>query len=95
MGGLDVGPSCQRARGTHWSRVVSRDVGLGLPPGLGGTARCTAVVHPMLAMTLVLTGKTVDAREAQSLGLVDAVAQELLDVEVALGMAAAGGVGVS
>jgi 3-hydroxyacyl-CoA dehydrogenase/enoyl-CoA hydratase/3-hydroxybutyryl-CoA epimerase len=49
---------------------------LGLHPGLGGTARFTRLVNPMQAMTLMLTGKTIDARRAKSLGLVDAVAQE-------------------
>ena len=49
---------------------------LGLHPGLGGTARFTQLVNPMQAMTLMLTGKTIDARRAKSLGLVDAVTQE-------------------
>ena len=49
---------------------------LGLHPGLGGTARFTRLVNPMQAMTLMLTGKTIDARKAKSLGLVDAVAEE-------------------
>src|SRR6478735_9116759 len=49
---------------------------LGLHPGLGGTARFTHLVNPMQAMTLMLTGKTIDARKAKALGLVDAVAQE-------------------
>jgi 3-hydroxyacyl-CoA dehydrogenase/enoyl-CoA hydratase/3-hydroxybutyryl-CoA epimerase len=49
---------------------------LGLHPGLGGTARFTHLVNPMEAMRLMLTGKTIDARRAKSLGLVDAVTQE-------------------
>ena len=49
---------------------------LGLHPGLGGTARFTQLVNPMQAMTLMLTGRTIDARKAKSLGLVDAVTQE-------------------
>ena len=49
---------------------------LGLHPGLGGTARFTRLINPMQAMTLMLTGKTIDARRAKSLGLVDAVTQE-------------------
>jgi 3-hydroxyacyl-CoA dehydrogenase/enoyl-CoA hydratase/3-hydroxybutyryl-CoA epimerase len=49
---------------------------LGLHPGLGGTVRFTRLVNPMQAMPLMLTGKTIDARRAKSLGLVDAVTQE-------------------
>src|SRR4030088_2563624 len=52
------------------------EVMLGLHPGLGGTARFTRLINPMQAMTLMLTGKTIDARRAKSLGLVDAVTQE-------------------
>src|ERR1700716_485941 len=52
------------------------EVRLGLHPGLGGTARFTRLVNPMQAMTLMLTGKTIDARRAKALGLVDAGAQE-------------------
>ena len=52
------------------------EVMLGLHPGLGGTVRFTRLVNPMQAMTLMLTGKTIDARRAKSLGLVDAVTQE-------------------
>ena len=49
---------------------------LGLHPGLGGTARFTRLVNPMQAMTLMLTGRTIDARRAKALGLVDAVCEE-------------------
>src|SRR6202162_2151893 len=49
---------------------------LGLHPGLGGTARFTHLINPMQAMTLMLTGRTIDARRAKALGLVDAVTQE-------------------
>ena len=49
------------------------EIMLGLHPGLGGTAHFTELVNPMQAMTMMLTGKTIDARKAKSLGLVDAV----------------------
>jgi 3-hydroxyacyl-CoA dehydrogenase/enoyl-CoA hydratase/3-hydroxybutyryl-CoA epimerase len=49
---------------------------LGLHPGLGGTARFTALVNPTQSMALMLTGRTIDARRARSLGLVDTVTQE-------------------
>src|SRR5258708_28360900 len=49
---------------------------LGRHPGLGGTVRFPRLVNPMQAMTLMLTGKTIDTRKAKSLGLVDAVTEE-------------------
>jgi 3-hydroxyacyl-CoA dehydrogenase / enoyl-CoA hydratase / 3-hydroxybutyryl-CoA epimerase len=75
-GGLEVALACQSRIAIDGARFGFPEVLLGLHPGLGGTARFTHLVNPMRAMTLMLTGKTIDARAAKSLGLVDAVAQE-------------------
>jgi 3-hydroxyacyl-CoA dehydrogenase/enoyl-CoA hydratase/3-hydroxybutyryl-CoA epimerase len=75
-GGLEVALACQSRIAIDGARFGFPEVMLGLHPGLGGTARFTRLVNPMQAMTLMLTGKTIDARKAKSLGLVDAVAQE-------------------
>ena len=75
-GGLEVALACQMRIAIDDARFGFPEVMLGLHPGLGGTARFTRLVNPMQAMTLMLTGKTIDARKAKSLGLVDAVTQE-------------------
>jgi 3-hydroxyacyl-CoA dehydrogenase/enoyl-CoA hydratase/3-hydroxybutyryl-CoA epimerase len=75
-GGLEVALACQSRIAIDGARFGFPEVMLGLHPGLGGTVRFTQLVNPMQAMTLMLTGKTIDARKAKSLGLVDAVAQE-------------------
>jgi len=75
-GGLEVALACQSRIAIDDARFGFPEVMLGLHPGLGGTARFTALVNPMQAMPLMLTGKTIDARKAKSLGLVDAVTQE-------------------
>jgi 3-hydroxyacyl-CoA dehydrogenase/enoyl-CoA hydratase/3-hydroxybutyryl-CoA epimerase len=75
-GGLEVALACQSRIAIDGARFGFPEVMLGLHPGLGGTARFTRLVNPMQAMTLMLTGKTIDARKAKSLWLVDAVAQE-------------------
>ncbi len=75
-GGLEVALACQSRIAIDGARFGFPEVLLGLHPGLGGTARFTQLVNPMQAMPLMLTGKTIDARRAKSLGLVDAVAQE-------------------
>ncbi len=75
-GGLEVALACQSRIAIDGARFGFPEVMLGLHPGLGGPARFTRLVNPMQAMTLMLTGKTIDARKAKSLGLVDAVAQE-------------------
>jgi 3-hydroxyacyl-CoA dehydrogenase/enoyl-CoA hydratase/3-hydroxybutyryl-CoA epimerase len=75
-GGLEVALACQSRIAIDDARFGFPEVMLGLHPGLGGTARFTQLVNPIEAMTLMLTGKTIDARKAKSLGLVDAVTQE-------------------
>jgi 3-hydroxyacyl-CoA dehydrogenase / enoyl-CoA hydratase / 3-hydroxybutyryl-CoA epimerase len=75
-GGLEVALACQSRIAIDGARFGFPEVMLGLHPGLGGTARFTRLVNPTQAMTLMLTGRTIDARRAKSLGLVDAVAQE-------------------
>jgi 3-hydroxyacyl-CoA dehydrogenase/enoyl-CoA hydratase/3-hydroxybutyryl-CoA epimerase len=75
-GGLEVALACKKRIAISNARFGFPEVMLGLHPGLGGTARFTELVNPMQAMTLMLTGKTIDARRARSLGLVDAVTEE-------------------
>jgi len=75
-GGLEVALACQMRIAISDARFGFPEVMLGLHPGLGGTARFTELVNPMQAMTLMLTGRTIDARKAKSLGLVDAVTEE-------------------
>lgn len=75
-GGLEVALACQMRIAIDDARFGFPEVMLGLHPGLGGAVRFTELVNPMQAMTLMLTGKTIDARRAKSLGLVDAVTQE-------------------
>jgi 3-hydroxyacyl-CoA dehydrogenase / enoyl-CoA hydratase / 3-hydroxybutyryl-CoA epimerase len=75
-GGLEVALACQSRIAIDGARFGFPEVMLGLHPGLGGTVRFTRLVNPLQAMTLMLTGKTIDARKAKSLGLVDAVTEE-------------------
>ncbi|MFL6828211.1 MAG: enoyl-CoA hydratase-related protein, partial [Bradyrhizobium sp.] len=75
-GGLEVALACQMRIAIDGARFGFPEIMLGLHPGLGGTARFTRLINPMQAMTLMLTGRTIDARKAKSLGLVDAITQE-------------------
>ncbi|MFC8344878.1 enoyl-CoA hydratase-related protein [Streptomyces sp. NPDC057280] len=49
------------------------EIKLGVIPGIGGTQRLTRLIGRAKAMDLVLTGRTMDAREAESSGLVSRV----------------------
>ncbi|MGH6740968.1 MAG: 3-hydroxyacyl-CoA dehydrogenase NAD-binding domain-containing protein [Bradyrhizobium sp.] len=75
-GGLEIALACQIRIAIDGARFGFPEVMLGLHPGLGGTARFTRLVSPLQAMTLMLTGRTIDARRAKALGLVDAITQE-------------------
>lgn len=52
------------------------EVGLGLIPGYGGTQRLSRLVGRAKALEMILTGKQIDAEQAQQIGLVNAVAEE-------------------
>ena len=75
-GGLELALACHSRIAIDDARFGFPEVLLGLHPGFGGTARLSHLVNPLEAMTMMLTGKTIDARKAKSLGLVDAVTQE-------------------
>jgi 3-hydroxyacyl-CoA dehydrogenase/enoyl-CoA hydratase/3-hydroxybutyryl-CoA epimerase len=75
-GGLEVALACKYRIAIDNARFGFPEVMLGLHPGLGGTARFSHLINPLEAMTLMLTGRTIDARRAKSLGLADAVTQE-------------------
>jgi 3-hydroxyacyl-CoA dehydrogenase / enoyl-CoA hydratase / 3-hydroxybutyryl-CoA epimerase len=75
-GGLEVALACRSRIAIDGARFGFPEVMLGLHPGLGGTVRFTRLIKPTQAMTLMLTGRTIEARRAKSLGLVDAVTQE-------------------
>ena len=75
-GGLEIALACDTRVAVDGAKFGFPEVQLGLHPGLGGTARFTRLIDPLQAMNFMLTGKTVPARKAKALGLVDAVVPE-------------------
>jgi 3-hydroxyacyl-CoA dehydrogenase/enoyl-CoA hydratase/3-hydroxybutyryl-CoA epimerase len=75
-GGLEVALACDYRIAIDDASLGFPEVLLGLHPGLGGTVRLTRLINPLQAMTSMLTGKSIHARQAKALGLVDAVTQE-------------------
>jgi 3-hydroxyacyl-CoA dehydrogenase/enoyl-CoA hydratase/3-hydroxybutyryl-CoA epimerase len=75
-GGLEVALACKRRIALEGASFGFPEVMLGLHPGLGGTARLPRLISPIEAMTMMLTGKSLDARRAKAAGLVDAVTEE-------------------
>ncbi len=63
---------CVAAEGTQFSLP---EVGYGLAPDMGGTARLTRLVGPRMAKKILLCGETLDAAEAQRIGLIEYVVE--------------------
>jgi 3-hydroxyacyl-CoA dehydrogenase/enoyl-CoA hydratase/3-hydroxybutyryl-CoA epimerase len=77
-GGLELSLACRYriASDAPETKLGLPEVQLGIHPGFGGTVRLTALVGPVAAMELMLTGRPVSTRAARKLGLVDAVVPE-------------------
>lgn len=75
-GGLELALCCEHRLALPEAKLGLPEIQLGLHPGLGGTARLTHLIDPLEAMTLMLTGKTLDARRAKKAGIVDMVIEE-------------------
>src|SRR5262245_32546547 len=70
-GGLEIALGCHlRVCGTR-ARFGFPELSLGFVPGLGGTGRLTRLVGQARALEMILTGQTVNAREAHRIGLVN------------------------
>lgn len=75
-GGLELALACDYRIGVTGARFGFPEIMLGLHPGLGGTARSIALIDPVQAMTLMLTGKSLHDSRAQKAGLIDALVPE-------------------
>lgn len=74
-GGLELALACRYRVAGEDARLGLPEVRLGIHPGLGGTARLTHLIPAPSAMGLMLTGRTLRARAAKRMGIVDAVTQ--------------------
>ena len=79
-GGCETAMACTMRIAAETARFGQPEVKLGLLPGGGGTQRLPRLVGKGRALQLILTGETIDAREAWRIGLVNEVvaAAELL-----------------
>ena len=73
-GGLELALACQYRLAVDEpdTRLSLPEVRLGIFPGWGGMYRLPRVIGPMAALDLMLSGRAVSARQAATMGLVDA-----------------------
>jgi enoyl-CoA hydratase len=90
-GGCELALACDIVIAGDDATFGQPEIKLGVIPGAGGTQRLSRAVGSARAMELILTGRTIDAREAERLGMVSRVvpAEETLDRALALGVAIA------
>ena len=72
-GGLELALGCHARVAWEGARLGLPEVKLGLLPGAGGTQRLPRVVGLEKALSMIVTGTPIGAKEAAECGLVDAV----------------------
>ena len=80
-GGCELAMQCDVVIAADTAKFGQPEIKLGVIPGIGGTQRLTRAVGKAKAMDLVLTGRMMDAAEAERSGLVARVvpAASLMD----------------
>lgn len=79
-GGCELAMMCDVVIAADTAKFGQPEIKLGLLPGMGGSQRLTRAIGKAKAMDLILTGRTIDAAEAERSGLVSRVvpARDLL-----------------
>ena len=83
-GGCELAMSCDFIIAADTAKFGQPEIKLGMTPGAGGSQRLTRAVGKSKAMELCLTGRTMDAAEAERAGLVARVVPAASLIEDAL-----------
>ncbi|MEB3031548.1 enoyl-CoA hydratase [[Mycobacterium] nativiensis] len=72
-GGCELAMMCDLLIAADTAKFGQPEIKLGVLPGMGGSQRLTRAIGKAKAMDLILTGRTIDAAEAERAGLVSRV----------------------
>ena len=72
-GGLELAMACDIRIVSEKARIGQPEVNVGLIPGWGGTQRLPRLVGKGIAKELIFTGKMIDAKTAERIGLINVV----------------------
>jgi enoyl-CoA hydratase/carnithine racemase len=86
-GGFELVLTCDLVVASETAEFGQPEITLGIIPGGGGTQRLARVLGKQRTMELVITGRRIDAREAASLGIVNAVVSKREWLDQALELA--------
>ncbi|WP_439620215.1 enoyl-CoA hydratase-related protein [Hyphomonas sp.] len=91
-GGCELAMMCDVIIASDKATFGQPEIKLGVTPGMGGSVRLTKAVGKAKAMDMVLTGRMIDAEDADWIGLVSRVVphEELMDTAMAIANEIAG-----
>lgn len=91
-GGCELAMMCDILIAADSAKFGQPEIKLGVLPGMGGSQRLTRAIGKAKAMDLILTGRTIDAVEAERAGLVSRLvpADSLIDEALAVATTIAG-----
>lgn len=75
-GGTELALACDIRIASENAVFGQPEVGLGIPPGFGGTQRLPRLINPAIAKEMIFTGRNVYSDEAERIGLVNKVVSQ-------------------
>ena len=75
-GGFEIALACDMRIADEGAKFGLPELDLGLIPGFGGTQRLPLLIGAAKAKELIFTGRTVEAKEAERLGLLTGVSKD-------------------